>query len=241
MKAIRISQTIFTWLIIASGMSVLSMACGTKDDYTVIREPTLDLPLPESTYSRLQDCLDERKDELAEQQHSLKIVIQVNHHNTVHDVRAVGPALADSIVQSCMIHALRNMSMPVFVLEKARREADAQRLAPSGRQFVADSTMMTTQAAELEALITRLGPVVIRAGAVGIVIIIGVVVIAETVKYAEEERARCKAVKQGCIERCSEDFLDTGPTDGMAFHECLRKCLEAQNCWKIFDRPGTRF
>lgn len=217
------------------------MGCGSKDDYTVVKEPTVEQPLPESTYARLQDCLDEGKDELAEQQHSIKVLLQVNHHNKIHDARAVGPGLAVPTVQSCIVQALRNMSMPIFVVEKARKEADSQRLAPGARQLVADTSMMTAHAAELETLITRLGPVFIRAGAVGIVIVIGVVVIAETVKYAEQERERCKAVKQGCIERCSEDFLDIGQPDGMAFHECLRKCLEAQGCWKIFDRPGSRF
>jgi len=43
--------------------------------------------------------------------------------------------------------------------------------------------------------------------------------------------ARCKKVKEECIEKCSEDELPTGTNDGMPYHKCVRECLEAAGCW----------
>jgi hypothetical protein len=45
----------------------------------------------------------------------------------------------------------------------------------------------------------------------------------------EDERARCKKVKQYCIDLCSDTDLPT-PDFGFKFQNCKNRCLEDHGC-----------
>ena len=51
------------------------------------------------------------------------------------------------------------------------------------------------------------------------------------VKEDPAEKERCKEIKKMCINRCTDEELPTGKSDGMPYHKCLRACLESHGCW----------
>ena len=225
-------------LVLALGLGTLPLGCASTEEYVQVREPTPDNPLPESTRARLQECADTWADELQPGEYSVRFDLKMTAEGHIRDVQRIGSKFDVRDMEICMIQALQAISVPRFIVEKAQSELDSKTTPGKMRGFIADTTMMTAaEAAELELLITRLGPFFIRAGAAGLVIFISVVLVAEAIKYVDSERSRCKQVKDECIVRCTEDLIPSQSVDGMPYHDCLRKCLEAQNCWKIFNKP----
>lgn len=218
------------------------IGCGATEKYTPLREPTPEAPLPQSTSAHLENCIARDADLLQEQQYELEFKLQMTRKGHVRGVQAVRSTLGFAPIEACMNGALRAMQVPRFVIEKALAVNDRSNAAHAARGLVADSVAVgPAEAQELEAFVTRLGPFLVRFGAIGILIVISVVVVAEIEDLAEQERERCKRVKEVCIDECTDDFMPSGQPDGMPYHECLRRCLEKQNCWKLFDRPGTRY
>lgn len=218
------------------------MGCATSEKYTMLREPTPEDPVPQSTAAHLEDCIARDANSLPEQQFKLDVKLRITRKGRVRSVQTLDSTLNHAPVEACLLETLRAMSVPRFVVDKAQARIDRQDASPAAREFVADSVVVgPAEAQELEAFVTRLGPFLVRFGAIGILVVISVVVVAEIEEVAEQERERCKRVKEACIDDCTDDFMPSGQPDGMPYHECLRRCLEKQNCWKLFDRPGTRF
>ena len=61
----------------------------------------------------------------------------------------------------------------------------------------------------------------------GVTILVGVTIYVATEAITEKER--CKKVKQGCLDDCSDDTLDDGFHEPM-FSRCVRSCMEQANC-----------
>jgi RHS repeat-associated protein len=96
------------------------------------------------------------------------------------------------------------------------------RTDPTGRSATTWDVLFGVGTAAVEA------PAIGGLGIVGVCILLALTL--EDDAADEDEVDRCKRVKNGCIDQCLP-HLDTGSLDGMPFHDCMRKCLEAQGCW----------
>lgn len=50
---------------------------------------------------------------------------------------------------------------------------------------------------------------------------------------AEDYKARCRKIKDKCIDECTNEKMPTGSLDGMPYHDCMRRCLERYDCWGV--------
>jgi RHS repeat-associated protein len=74
-------------------------------------------------------------------------------------------------------------------------------------------------------------PVVVAAGVCGVIYWLATRDWGDAADDKGESR-RCKEAKEACIDECYGE-LPTHDPGGNPYHECMRRCLEARNCWGV--------
>ncbi|MRG97858.1 hypothetical protein GF068_38950 [Polyangium spumosum] len=203
------------------------MGCGATDERAALPERRANGALPASTVRALQACAEERAGRLQRRAYEIEFAVELRG-DRVTEVKPKGARLDDTSLERCMIDALRTMPDAGF-------SPDPDELTSRGGLLPARGVLANTS---LLPQVYRLIPVVV--GSSGTMIVIAVVVLVVVAVVAsrddtdeEAERERCRKVKARCIDECTDEFMPSGSLDGMPYHDCLRKCLEAEGCFKL--------
>ncbi|WP_136965335.1 hypothetical protein [Polyangium sorediatum] len=207
---------------------MVPIGCGASDEYAAAPRQGGGLALPPMTVRALQACVEEGGQRLRHNAYEIEFAVEMTGDH-VTEVRPKGPRLDDTGVQQCMREALRRMVDAGF-------SPDPDELVSRGGLLPTRGLLANTWALPQ---VIRLIPVVVGSGGTMIVVAVAVLVVVAAVSLKdktdeEAERERCKKVKAQCIDDCTDDFMPSGEPDGMPYHDCLRKCLEAKDCWKMF-------
>jgi hypothetical protein len=176
---------------------------------------------PRKTVVALQVCADRYALRLSGKSDSYAVLYNLEVTGSGNTVNVHDSMIPSSELEACMTNVLERMVVPDSV-------SSTPQASPKSRSMVG---IVQVAAAPIALL-----PIVLVAA--GVTILVGVTIYVATESLKEKER--CKTVKADCIQSCTDGFMPSGQPDGMPFHECLRKCLEAENCWKIFGSlsPG---
>ena len=195
-------------------LALTAVGCGPA--YRIIPSDASDHQprLRDSAIARVGECVEQYSMQISPGAHRLDFRMEVTQDDKFERRKVIGPE-GPSVhleMQMCMRIALRAAGIPAEVFQSAS-------VTPESRKHLG--------VAQAAGGIVALGPIIIAAAGVTIGVYV-VVVVMEQVENAEKER--CKAVKERCIEYCSDAVLDQG------FHEpyfsrCLRTCMEKANCW----------
>ncbi|HRI71263.1 MAG TPA: hypothetical protein PK156_43820, partial [Polyangium sp.] len=158
--------------VLTTSLAVLPSSCASRDT-VLVRAPTPDHPWPESTHTRLQECADEFAGDLNDGEYTAGFRMKVNTAGHMLDVSAGAPRVEARDLETCLRLALEDMVVPSFVLERATAKLAQQQ---SSRELMGDMTM--TAGATAEEVMAVLEPVIVRAGPVGVGIIVTIVIVA---------------------------------------------------------------
>jgi hypothetical protein len=123
-----------------------------------------------------------------------------------------------------MANVLASMSLPESITTfRPPVPLSTTEVAPGARGLVGN-------VAALGGVLVNLVPIVITAAGVTILVGIGILIY----KEVSEDEKRCKEVKEMCEDKCTDSNLPSGEYSGMPYHKCLRVCLEAADCWRIW-------
>jgi len=222
MSSSRLRIPLWIGLGFCLGLGFLPLGCGGPAAETpafMASSTTADLPA--ETVAALTACAEEGADRLKPPSPAIIFDVGVNADGHVETARVKDTTLDDPGISSCMVSALRAMSLPPSVKAKLRQHVSAESRRYTG-----------TPAAP--AVLIALGPIAITAAGVTIFVVVTVYVVVKVATSTRDatddaEKERCKKVKEGCIEYCSDTILDQGLHEPL-FSRCLRKCMEKANC-----------
>jgi len=173
------------------GLAFMPLGCGgPAAEKPAFMASSTDADLPGETVAALTACVEEGADRLKPTTEAIIFDVGVNADGQVEAARVKDTTVDDPGISSCMTSALRAMSLPPWVEAKVRRHVSAE-----SRQYTGNPG--------LGALIS-LGPIVLVAAGVTVIVVLGVYVVAET---AEALKKRKKGIEDKC-------------------HELLVECLE---------------
>ena len=184
---------------------MLPSSCASRDT-VLVRAPTPDHPWPESTHTRLQECADEFAGDLNDGEYTAGFRMKVNTAGHMLDVSAGAPRVEARDLETCMRLALEDMVVPSFVLERATAKLAQQQ---SSRELMGDMTM--TAGATAEEVMAVLEPVIVRAGPVGVGIIVTIVIVAAVAKLGKEMTEECKKEWAGAYDECDKMLSSPNP------------------------------
>lgn len=233
---------------LSMGVALMPLGCESSGPYTSVlpshrgasvlplRTPVLPLhrgtsalpphgghKLPKRVVDALSDCVKQApapstSAEGNPRTYSIQFDAHVTEDGGVSAVEVRGSMLGGGDIEACLSGVLRGASLPV--------RAQATQRAPEARALMGQPQWA----------LPLLGPVsanpVVLVG-VGFIVVVAVTIYITTRNPTDEEREkeRCKKIKRMCIDKCTDDELPTHKNDGMPYHKCLRKCLEAEGCW----------
>ena len=174
--------------------------------------------MPAATVRAMTACVEAMNHQSAEPSHAFQYNLGTNEEGKVLEVNLRDSTLREPSLEACFKRALAAMDVPKNVL----RSRGSRPFSGGESSYSPRAELGIVQAA---AAPIALLPMVIVAGGVTILVGVTIHVISESVK----ERERCKKVKQGCIDDCSDDTLDDGFHEPM-FSRCVRSCMEQANC-----------
>jgi hypothetical protein len=176
------------------------------------------IEVPEATVRAMKACGKAMTHPSAEPSHAFQYNLGANEQGNVLEVKLHDATLRDTSLEACFERALAAMKVP--------QEALQLRVAKpfSGGESTYSSR---TSAGFVQALAApiALAPIIIPALGVTIIVAISL----DIVRKLTAEQERCKQVKQGCLDDCSDDTLDDGFHEPM-FSRCVRSCMEQANC-----------
>lgn len=216
-------------VVMCMAVSMLPMGCGASDEHAVAPRQGSGHALPPMTVQALQACVKDGGQRLRHNAYEIAFAVELTG-DRVTAVKPKGPRLDDAGVQQCMMEALGAMADAGF-------SPDSDELVSRGGLLPTRGLLANTWALPQ---VIRLIPVVVGSSGTMIVVAVAVLVVVAAVSLKgdtdeDAERERCKKVKARCIEECTDDFIPTGSLDGMPYHDCLRKCQEAEDCFKILN------
>lgn len=221
----RAVSMVFAVVTLCCGLGLIAAGCGASRPLTAIESGNSEQPLADSTISDLTTCVKNGAGDLKKGSYKLRFNVTVNKRGWVSDVEPEGLGLDVDAMEECMVGALKNMTVPPFVYQRAEEEQASQPISPQSRGHMGNVMVLGG--------VVPLVPILIVAA--GVTIIIGVTIHVSTstrdVTDEDGEKMRCKKVLERCVEKCTEKTIPTGTYNGDPFFVCRRKCLEAENCW----------
>jgi hypothetical protein len=208
-------------LALGLGLTFTPLGCGSGQEFTV--EPSHHAhegpSVPRATVAQLTDCTNEGAARLTDTSYAILFDVDVDVDGRVKGARVKDSLLGDRGIESCMVHALRGMSLPASILRRAGR------VSPESRQYVGNAAA---------GVLVALGPIVLVAAGITFIVVVSVYVVSETATSTRDaidedaEKERCKKVKNKCIGDCQKT-LPT-PDHGFKFWNCVNKCMEVEGC-----------
>jgi hypothetical protein len=185
-------------------------------------EPGTSVEVPDATAREMKACVEGMYYQSAEPSHAFQYNLGANEQGKVLEVKLRDSTLRDAPLEACFERALAAMEVPKDVLRiRGEKPVSGGKSTTSSR---ADVGIVQAAAAPIAFL-----PIVLVAGGVTILVGVSIYVVAHAVDDVKAEQERCKKVKQGCIDDCSDDTLDDGFHEPM-FSRCVRSCMEQANC-----------
>jgi len=183
---------------------------SSRQDIVVDDHPkaAVSVEAPRTTVDAMQICADRFAPKLRGE--SFAVLFDVNVGVNGNTVKVKDSMLGGSPLESCLASAFERMEISDSI-------ANMQQTSASSRSMVGI----------VQAVAAPIALLPIALAAAGVTILVGATIHLAT--EALKERERCKKVKQGCIEDCSDDTLDDGFHEPM-FTRCVRSCMEQANC-----------
>jgi hypothetical protein len=218
----KLASAIGLTLCLASPFAPLG--CGSSQDFAVVhsRRASDGPEAPQATVAQLTGCAEEGAGRLTDTHYTVLFDVDVDEDGRVQAARVKDSIVGDRGIESCMVDALRGMSLPASIMGMRK----SGRVSAESRRHVG--------VAAAPALVA-LGPIAVVAAGITILVVVTVYVVSEAATATrdaideEREKARCKKVKQECITYCSDTTLPT-PDVGWSFHKCKNECLERHGC-----------
>lgn len=238
------ARNIVRWVGAAmAGAAIVSLAplgCSSGGTFGAAAVGQSDAEIPDGVAQEIRTCAAKHMQHLGSAQHTVSFDVLLASNGEVDSVALRESTLGDQALEGCMASALRSLSEGDLPLRQSRREPHGP-VAPESRELLG-------QAQALECLISPpcLLAVAFIIGAAYVAVQIYVhaaqsstakpktrttptATTMPTAAPADDERERCKKVKQECIEYCSDTSLPTRDY-GVSFQNCKHSCLEKQGC-----------
>lgn len=222
----RAMKNMVRWGMIAT---IFHLGCGgTQEEaqsaYHESTEPTTtaslaSIEVPNAVVQAMKTCVETTTFSFSGGSQAFQYDVRANTQGKVSEVKRRDSTLRDPSLEECFERALAAMDVPT----EALRLRISKPFSGGENKSWTRGNVGVVQAI---AAPVALAPIALAAAGVVILVAVAVHVIDDTTA----ERERCKQVKQGCIEYCSDTVLDQG------FHEphfsrCMRTCMEQANCW----------
>jgi hypothetical protein len=239
-------------LVISSGVAFVPLGCGGSEEaFHAVPRPREDPKMPEDIATQLEDCVKRASAPFPPAEgstYAIQFNVQVWKDGSVQAVEIKESMLGGHEVEGCFERVLAGMTLPKRTIAMGLEGAPPRgAAAPADRALVGHALAIPNPFSLL--------PVVLTFAAVCIVVAVTVHVMSTstttdappivtappvasavptttavpTAVTVDDERARCKKVKQGCLDKCSNEALPTKDF-GATFYRCMRACMEAQGC-----------
>lgn len=217
----RRTLSVLMALIVCMGFGLISASCGAGKSHVPVPEATPDNPVPESTLSRLKECAEKWADDLQSRSYEVGFELTINERGEVRDAEPIEPRLGVRDMESCLASALRTMFVPEFVMERVSSELSSRHMPAGAPDFIGQTEAM-------DKFIITLGPIIIEAGPVAIILTLAIVATAAMVKYVDEaHRKRCEEQEDYARKMCEELLKKRFPSRKMTGgHLTLEGCMK---------------
>lgn len=236
--------------ILTTCLTLSPLGCAPSDEYTVLEHPTPQNPWPESTRARLQGCLDDASANMPDAEHSAHFELVLTADGRSREVRIKGPRLQAPGLETCLTDAIRAMTVPSFVLEQAPPRVSRRNMPPMHHLI---GTATGVDQASIEHILITLGPLALRAGAVGLVVVVGIVIIAAVATWVDSANdEQCQEEWDDARRKCRNLLTSQNPSRRLTggytdLEDCARGFVTEQCGGNPIDwgndsgpRPGRR-
>ncbi len=197
--------TMLAALALCLGFGLISVGCGTRTGPVPVPDATPDNPVPESTLSRLKECAEQWADDLESRSYEVGFELTITEVGYVDEAEPMEPRLGVRAMESCMASALRTMHVPQFVMEKVSSELSSQGMGAEGRGLIGQTETM-------DKFILTLGPIIIEAGPVAIILTLAIVGTVAMVKAVEMTQEECDEERDWAEKHCRKLLESPNPS-----------------------------
>ena len=174
--------------------------------------------LPDIAVEHAKECVADYATQLAPGPHTLDSNVEVNEDGDIVDVTIEGIPNTAPDFAACMRNVLRNMP----IAEEPFREGVAKLQQQREQVSVSQKSLVGSPVIVIGVAIVAT-ELALEAGAY--TILIGI-----TVNLVAKLSARCRKVRETCIDSCTNSDLPTGTYSGDPYHVCLRQCMMRNGC-----------
>jgi hypothetical protein len=213
------------------GVAFMPLGCGGKQkavDYATADGPP---EVPDGIKEELTACVERGVGRLSDSHYAIMFDVRADDDGDVRSVEIHDSILPDRAMESCMRRALQGMTVPSSIRAMRSSRSDGEGVvAPGSRALVGNPLV-------LGGATVALGPVVIVAAGVTVLVAVTIYLVSEMSKpsdMADEEYERCHKVKDACQRECAH-LMGVKKWHGDRYHKCVRECLEAENCWGVIN------
>ncbi len=207
----------------------LTLSCGSSYE-VVYHDPPRSSPYPEApgyVVAQMESCAKQGEGTLASGVYPILIDVNATEDGHVRGVNVKDSMLGGTGIESCVVRALEGTSFPASLTGlRSSRGVSGGLVAPGSRALVGSPLALAAPAVALT-------PIVIVAAGVTIMVAITLYVVKEvttsTRTDSDDEKERCRKVKEACIQKCMPEFKKRD--HGNSFHKCLKECRDAEGCW----------
>ncbi len=204
-------RTVFSGAVVGLLLAVGSFGCGgAQEDYTVVSRPQEtgaidaapvqrdEVELSAATRRQLKACIDQRAGQWTERSHAVQIDAKANERGGIQEVKLRDTTLRDDQVEICLLQAIAAMTIPEHALRlrSSRPFSGGEQMQRERRGPMGSSNAETPW--------VLLGPFVVEAIGVDVIIEVTVVIIAVVGTIVRPR----KKPKDECAEKYSE-CMDT--------------------------------
>lgn len=217
----KIKKLIMSAAIMLSMGCSFTLGCGRTQEN--ISAPTNNTngntALPDHVIAQLTDCTKQGAAHLKYTEHTISFNVDVTKDGQVHHVEVNNSTFNDQSLETCMLHALQDMSLSV--------STTAMRSSPLDRPVASQSRALVGNPAIIVVGGTiALAPIIIEAA--GVTAIVGIFVY--TAPKVAKRIPRCSKVKTACIASCADIWIGNTPNTVDEFTKCWKNCMSAAGC-----------
>lgn len=200
-----------------------------------------DAEIPDGVAREIRTCAAKHMRHLSSAKHTVSFDVKLASNGEVDSVALRESTLGDEELELCMASALRSLSEGDLSLRHSGRDHRGP-VAPESGALLGQTLVLNCLASPpcLLALTLAIG-----ATYVAVQIYVHAQSQSSTAKPkprtaptattmptavpVDDEKERCKKVKEECLDTCSDTALPTRDF-GAAFYRCMRACMEAKGC-----------
>jgi hypothetical protein len=177
--------------------------------------------VPGETVAALTACVEEGAARLTDTSYAILVDVDVDEDGHVEGARVKDSIIGDPGIESCMVSALRGMSLPASITRTGR-------VSPESRRYVGNAGA---------GALVALGPIALAAAGITVLMVVTVYIVEETVEaISKRERKKiddkCQELLHECLDHPkhpdgkSSDFGENKPCG-----DCKRQCVHQKGEW----------